>query len=113
MEVTDVKFNKVNSSGSLLGFASVEFDGILTIKGFTVMTGQNGMFVKLPSTQDKKDPKKFWPNLFVKDMVKTGTNGNLWWQKVERAVLQKVQQNTAQQESGEHNQAPDLDDIPF
>lgn len=50
MEITNVEVRKFEK-GNLLGFANVEFNKVLIIKDFTVMTGKNGKFVKAPSVK--------------------------------------------------------------
>lgn len=66
MKVTRVWFNKFES-GKLLGFATVQFaltasgDGCMQIKDFKVWKRDGGgVDVSFPSTQDKKDPKKYY-----------------------------------------------------
>ena len=52
MDITAVKVNKF-TSGKLRAFADVTFDNKLTIKGYKVFDGNNGLFVAFPSRQDK------------------------------------------------------------
>jgi len=66
MKVTKVWFNKFES-GKFLGFATVQFaltasgDGCMQVKDFKVWKrDEGGIDVSFPSTQDKKDPKKYY-----------------------------------------------------
>ncbi len=63
MKVTKVKVKKFES-GALKGFADVEFEGVLTIKGFKIMDGKDGLWVGNPSQENKKDGK-YYDTIFV------------------------------------------------
>jgi DNA-binding cell septation regulator SpoVG len=59
MKVAKVFLNKYNS-GKLLGFADIMFrlrddgDGCITIKGFKLFSGDDGISIALPSRKDDK-----------------------------------------------------------
>jgi DNA-binding cell septation regulator SpoVG len=53
MQVTDVWVNKHNS-GKLRGFADVEIDGVMRLKGFRIFENTEGLHVGLPSRPDKE-----------------------------------------------------------
>ncbi len=49
MEIEVVDIRKSNGDGKLKAFANVKFGGSLIIRGFSVMDGVKGIFVKVPS----------------------------------------------------------------
>jgi len=54
MEVTKV-FYRAYQSGKLRGFADLEFDHAMVIKGFKIFDGRDGgYFVAMPSVKDEK-----------------------------------------------------------
>tara|TARA_R110002020_G_scaffold268819_1_gene484028 strand:+ start:6540 stop:6875 length:336 start_codon:yes stop_codon:yes gene_type:complete len=64
MKITHVKVNKF-TNGKLRAFADVTFDSTITIKGYKVFEGSNGMFVSGPSRQDKDG--KYYDIVWVED----------------------------------------------
>lgn len=54
MKISDVKVN-LYENGKLRGFADVTFDEAVTVKGFKIWNGSQGLFVGSPSTINKKD----------------------------------------------------------
>ena len=53
MEVEVVDIRKANGDGKLKAFANVKFGGSLIVRGFSVMDGSRGVFVKVPSKATK------------------------------------------------------------
>ncbi len=53
MEVEVVDIRKANGEGKLKAFANVKFGGSLIVRGFSVMDGTRGIFVKVPSKATK------------------------------------------------------------
>lgn len=52
-DVTDVKIRKLDGTGNVLAFADVTLFGKYVVRGFKVMTGENGPWVSMPSQRDK------------------------------------------------------------
>lgn len=52
-DVTDVKIRKLDGTGNVLAFADITLSGKYVVRGFKVMTGQNGPWVSMPSQRDK------------------------------------------------------------
>ncbi len=52
-DVTDVKIRKLDGTGNVLAFADVTLYGKYVVRGFKVMTGENGPWVSMPSQRDK------------------------------------------------------------
>jgi len=52
-------------NGSLKAFVEVTFNDCLSIKGFKIMSGRNGLFVSMPSTQAKD--QKWYDSVFFTD----------------------------------------------
>ena len=53
MDVTDVKIRKLDGTGSVLAFADITLYGKYVVRGFKVMSGENGPWVSMPSQRDK------------------------------------------------------------
>ena len=53
MQITDVRWKKVNSGSRMKAVASVTFDGEFVIHDIKVIESQNGLFIAMPS---KKTP---------------------------------------------------------
>ncbi len=52
-DVTDVKIRKLDGTGNVLAFADITLFGKYVVRGFKVMTGENGPWVSMPSQRDK------------------------------------------------------------
>ncbi len=52
-DVTDVKIRKLDGTGNVLAFADITLYGKYVVRGFKVMTGENGPWVSMPSQRDK------------------------------------------------------------
>ena len=115
MQVTNVDVRKINSSSSsFLGYASVEFDGILTSKGWKIFKGKEGYKYSLgfPSEADKEGKKddngktKYWNNIFI-DMKQD--SGKELIRSIEKAVFSKYEgggDSPMQKDQGFSDDAP-------
>ena len=74
MQVTDVLVRKVsNGSSSFLGYVDVEFDGVLTCKGWRLFKGREGHKYRLAVPAEKADEgmkdkngyQKYWDKVFI------------------------------------------------
>ncbi len=52
-DVSDVKIRKLDGTGNVLAFADITLFGKYVVRGFKVMTGENGPWVSMPSQRDK------------------------------------------------------------
>ena len=52
-----VRIKKIESNNHLKAFVDISFNDALTIKGFKVVQGENGLFVGMPSTLNKDNGK--------------------------------------------------------
>ena len=52
-----VRIKKIQSTNHLKAFVDISFNDALTIKGFKVVEGENGLFVGMPSTLNKDNGK--------------------------------------------------------
>lgn len=68
MKVLNMKLS--SGSGSLKAFFDVETAEGITIKGFKVADGKNGLFVGVPSEQDKNDKAKYWDRVLMSKELK-------------------------------------------
>lgn len=64
IKVTNV-YSKNFKKGSLRGFADVEFEGSLVVKGFKVFENEQGFFAVPPSSQGKDG--EWYPTITFKD----------------------------------------------
>ncbi len=72
MKILNMKLS--SGSGSLKGFFDLETSEGLTIKGFKIAEGKNGLFVGVPSEQDKNDKTKYWDRVLVPKELKPELN---------------------------------------
>ena len=56
MKITKVKVTKYES-GNTKGFASITLDDCFLVTNLTIMSGSNGLFVKMPSKKVKEEYK--------------------------------------------------------
>lgn len=68
MKVTNMKLSK--GTGSLKAFFDLETSEGITIRGFKVADGKNGMFISVPSEQDKNDKTKYWERVVLSKELK-------------------------------------------
>ena len=68
MEVEVVDIRKSNGDGKLKAFANVKFGGSLIIRGFSVMDGVNGIFVKVPGKPGKDG--RWFDSISIDDFLK-------------------------------------------
>lgn len=68
MKVLNMKLS--SGSGSLKAFFDVETSEGITIKGFKVADGKNGLFVGVPSEQDRNDKTKYWDRVLMPKELK-------------------------------------------
>jgi DNA-binding cell septation regulator SpoVG len=119
MQVTNVDVKKVSSSSnSFLGYASVEFDGILVSKGWKIFKGKEGYKYSLgfPSekakegtTDENGKPKLYWNNIFI-DMKQE--SGKELIRSIENAVFSKYENGGGQPALKNQNQGFS-DEAPF
>lgn len=59
----DVRVRPIAPMGNLLGYASVTIGGSFKIDGFRICSGEKGLYVNMPSTQDRNGTWKdvCWP----------------------------------------------------
>ncbi len=61
---------KKHNNGTLKGFFDLETSEGITIKGFKIVDSKNGLFVAVPSEQDRTDKTKFWDKVKMTKEVK-------------------------------------------
>ena len=49
MNITDIRIHKVNADNKLKAVASVTFDDEFVVHDIKIISGQNGMFIAMPS----------------------------------------------------------------
>ncbi len=59
-----------SGSNGLKAFFDLETSEGITIKGFKIADGKNGMFIGVPSDQDKNDKGKYWDKVLMSKEVK-------------------------------------------
>lgn len=73
MKVVNMK--QSTGSGSLKAFFDLETAEGFTIKGFKIADGKNGMFVGVPSEQDRNDKTKYWDKVLMSKELKEELTG--------------------------------------
>lgn len=53
MAITDVRIKKVNGKTKIVARASVTFDSAFVVHGFSIVNGNKGLFVSMPTVKDK------------------------------------------------------------
>lgn len=49
MEITEVRITPRNDDGRLKAFANITFDSCFVVRGLKIITGNDGLFVSMPS----------------------------------------------------------------
>lgn len=68
MKVVNMKLS--NGTGGLKAFFDLETTEGITIKGFKVADGKKGLFVGVPSEQDRNDKTKYWDRVVLSKDLK-------------------------------------------
>ena len=68
MKIHNMK--QFSGSNNLRAFFDLETSEGITIKGFKIADGKNGMFIAPPSEQDKNDKSKYWDKVVLPKEVK-------------------------------------------
>lgn len=73
MKVVNMK--QSSGSGSLKAFFDLETAEGITIKGFKIADGKSGLFVGVPSEQDRNDKSKYWDRVLMSKELKEELTG--------------------------------------
>lgn len=73
MKVLNMK--QFSGTGNLKAFFDLETSEGITIKGFKIADGKNGLFVGMPSEQDKNDKSKYWDRVVIPKELKETLTG--------------------------------------
>ncbi len=65
-----VNMKQFSGSNGLKAFFDLETSEGITIKGFKVADGKNGLFIGVPSDQDKNDKGKYWDKVLMSKEIK-------------------------------------------
>ena len=65
-----VNMKQFSGSNNLRAFFDLETTEGITIKGFKIADGKNGLFVGVPSDQDKNDKGKYWDKVLMSKELK-------------------------------------------
>ncbi len=57
-EITDVKIYRTENTGNLKAYASVTLDDAYVVHGLRVLEGENGLWVSMPASKNKKGEYK-------------------------------------------------------
>lgn len=68
MKVQNMK--QFSGSNNLKAFFDIETSEGITIKGFKIADGKKGLFVGVPSDQDKNDKSKYWDKVLMSKELK-------------------------------------------
>lgn len=53
-EITDVRVYKIESTGNLKAYATVTLGNAYAVHGLKIMEGENGLWVSMPASKNKK-----------------------------------------------------------
>jgi len=71
MEISEIKVFKFKSDGKIKAKISCTIDGWLSLSGFKVCSGPEGLFIGMPSEKVTKDGEdKYYGTVFITDKVK-------------------------------------------
>lgn len=104
-KITDVRFFNVKGNGKVRAFAAVTFNGEITVRGYKVVQGTNGLFIGKPSQLNARDQKWYDNVNYVSEELQTELHSD---------ILNRYQ--AEQSGSGGNagfNQTENTDDIPF
>lgn len=59
-----------SGSNSLKAFFDLETSEGIIVKGFKIADSKNGLFVGVPSEQDKNDQTKYWDKVLIPKEIK-------------------------------------------
>jgi len=100
----DVNVRPIKPKGNLLGFADVVINGQFAVRGIKVVTGENGLFMSMPSTLDGNGQYRDVCHPITSDFHKqlnqavvAGYNQTI--EQIHEAALQAQQQAQAPQEA--------------
>lgn len=65
-----VNMKQFSGSNGLKAFFDLETSEGITIKGFKIADGKNGLFIGVPSDQDKNDKGKYWDKVLMSKEIK-------------------------------------------
>ena len=65
-----VNMKQFSGSNNLRAFFDLETTEGITIKGFKIADGKKGLFVGVPSDQDKTDKGKYWDKVLMSKELK-------------------------------------------
>jgi len=105
VEITDIRIRKINKTGRMRGVISVTFDNEFVVHDIKIISGDNGLFVAMPS-------KKTADGTFrdVAHPISSQTRN-----KMQEVILAEFLFHAQNMEDGEEYQeqdsAPDLGDI--
>jgi|TARA_B100001971_G_C18242584_1_gene571906 stage V sporulation protein G len=54
VDITDIRIYKIGGTGILKAFVTVTFDNSFAVHGIKVMEGDNGLWINMPASRDKK-----------------------------------------------------------
>ena len=62
--ISDVRIYHVKNGGTLLGYASINLDGII-VKGFLIRQKKGNIFITMPSKKEERNGQITWLELFT------------------------------------------------
>ncbi|MFA6455825.1 MAG: septation protein SpoVG family protein [Bacteroidota bacterium] len=65
-----INMKQFAGSNNLRAFFDLETSEGFTIKGFKIADGKNGLFIGVPSDQDKNDKGKYWDKVLMPKELK-------------------------------------------
>ena len=106
-KVTDVKFFAVGGNKKVRAFAAVTFNGEITVRGYKIVDGPNGLFVGKPSQLSNKDGKWYDNVNYISEELQNSVHAD---------ILERYRSEAARTVTGradDMNQVDGEDGIPF
>ena len=117
MKITKIYVKKLDNS-FLRAFVDIEFDNVMTIKGWRILNVDNELSLAIPSSIDKdgrKDPDtgrpKYWPNIYIHTKLE---EGQAFLNYIKEKVFEEYGKNSSEQQKTDKDSGlVDNPEIPF
>jgi stage V sporulation protein G len=96
--------NRAAGSSKIKAFFDIVTEEGIIIKGFKIAEGTKGLFVGVPSEQDKKDKTKYWDRVILPKEMKEELN---------RSAIAEYAKLGGESGSRDMDFPPPSDDMPF
>lgn len=91
-----------NPKGKQLAFADLTIEDLLTIKGFKVFDGSNGLFAKVPDRKgvDKEGKDTYWPDVSFNETKEGEEKQGPFQKELMNAIVEAYKETTTDNSRG-------------